>query len=108
MGNSDGQLLMDGGADLSSVFERVPFGRTRLFRRVGDRPLPDWAAEIGAKTWAQVFLKFVLGHPAVTVVTPATSQAKHLIDNLGAAVGPLPDEALRRRMVQFVEALPSA
>ncbi len=90
------------------VLVYLPFGRTRLFRRVGDRPLPDWAAEIGAKTWAQVFLKFVVGHPAVTVVTPATSQAKHMIDNLGAAVGPLPDEALRRRMVQFVEALPSA
>jgi aryl-alcohol dehydrogenase-like predicted oxidoreductase len=90
------------------VLVYLPFGRTRLFRRVGDRPLPDWAAEIGAKTWAQVFLKFVVGHPAVTVVTPATSQAKHMIDNLGAAVGPLPDEAMRRRMVQFVEALPSA
>ena len=54
------------------VLVYLPFGRTRLFRRVGDRPLPDWAAEIGAKTWAQVFLKFVVGHPAVTVVTPAS------------------------------------
>lgn len=90
------------------VLVYLPFGRTRLFRRVGDRPLPDWAGEVGAKTWAQFFLKFVLGHPAVTVVTPATSQAKHMIDNLGAAVGPLPDEALRQRMVAFVDALPSA
>lgn len=90
------------------VLVYLPFGRTRLFRRVGDRPLPDWAGEIGATTWAQFFLKFVLGHPAVTVVTPATSQAKHMIDNLGAAVGRLPDEAMRKRMVQFVEALPSA
>lgn len=90
------------------VMVYVPFGRTRLFRRVADRPLPDWAAEFDAKSWAQFFLKFVLAHPAVTVVTPATSQAKHMIDNLAAGVGRLPDEALRKRMVEFVEALPSA
>ncbi|MBL8144277.1 MAG: aldo/keto reductase [Acidobacteria bacterium] len=90
------------------VLVYLPFGRTRLFRRVGDRPVPEWAAEIGVTTWAQFFLKFVLGHPAVTSVTPATSQAKHLIDNLGAAVGKLPDEAMRKRMVAFVDALPQA
>lgn len=90
------------------VLVYLPFGRTRLFRRVGDRPVPEWAAEIGVATWAQFFLKFVLGHPAVTSVTPATSQAKHLIDNLGAAVGKLPDEAMRKKMVAFVDALPQA
>ncbi len=90
------------------VLVYLPFGRTRLFRRVGDRPVPEWAAEIGVTTWAQFFLKFVLGHPAVTSVTPATSQAKHLIDNLGAAVGKLPDEAMRKKMVAFVDALPQA
>jgi aryl-alcohol dehydrogenase-like predicted oxidoreductase len=90
------------------VLVYLPFGRTRLFRRVGERPLPDWAAEFNATTWAQFFLKFVLGHPAVTVVTPATSQAKHMLDNLGAAVGRLPDEAMRKRMVEFVEGLPAA
>ena len=90
------------------VLVYLPFGRTRLFRRVGDRPVPEWATEIGVTTWAQFFLKFVLGHPAVTSVTPATSQAKHLIDNLGAAVGKLPDEAMRKKMVAFVDALPQA
>jgi diketogulonate reductase-like aldo/keto reductase len=90
------------------VFAYAPFGRTRLFRRVGDRPLPDWAAEFDAKTWAQFFLKYVISHPAVTVTTPATSQAKNMIDNLGGGVGRLPDEAMRKRMVAFVEALPQA
>ncbi len=58
-----------------AVMVYVPFGRTRLFQRVGDRPLPGWAAEFDAASWAQFFIKFVLGHPAVTVVTPATSKA---------------------------------
>lgn len=86
----------------------APFGRTRLFRRVGDRPLPDWAREFDAATWAQFFLKYVGGHPAITVVTPATSQAKNMIDNIGGATGALPDDAMRKRMAAFVDALPSA
>lgn len=90
------------------VLVYVPFGRTRLFRRVGDRPLPEWAAEIEAKTWAQVFLKWVLGHRAVTVVTPATSQPKNMLDNLGGGIGRLPDEPLRKRIAEFVDALPQA
>jgi aryl-alcohol dehydrogenase-like predicted oxidoreductase len=90
------------------VLAYAPFGRTRLFRRVGDRPLPDWAKEFDATTWAQFFLKFVAGHPAITVVTPATSQAKNMLDNIGGATGGLPDEAMRKRMVAFVDALPSA
>jgi aryl-alcohol dehydrogenase-like predicted oxidoreductase len=89
------------------VLVYAPFGRTRLFKRVGDRPVPDWATEFDAKTWAQFFLKFVLSHPAVTVVTPATSQVRNLMDNLGGGVGRLPDEAMRKRMVSFVDALPS-
>jgi aryl-alcohol dehydrogenase-like predicted oxidoreductase len=84
----------------------VPFGRTRLFQRVGDRPLPDWAAEFDAKSWAQFFIKYCLGHPAVTVVTPATSQARHMLDNVGGGIGRLPDEAMRRRMAELVDALP--
>jgi aryl-alcohol dehydrogenase-like predicted oxidoreductase len=91
-----------------AVLGYAPFGRTRLFRRVGDRPLPDWAQDFDAKTWGQFFLKWILGHPAMTVVTPATSQAKNMLDNLGAAVGRLPDEATRQRMVELVEGLPSA
>lgn len=90
------------------VLAYAPFGRTRLFRRVGDRPLPDWAREFDAQTWAQFFLKFAASHPAVTVVTPATSQAKNMLDNIGGAIGRLPDETMRRRMIDFVDRLPPA
>ena len=88
------------------VLVYVPFGRTRLFRRVGDQPVPEWAAEIGIESWAQYFIKFAAAHPAVTVVTPATSDTEHMIDNMGAAYGDLPDEALQKRMAEFIEALP--
>lgn len=84
----------------------VPFGRTRLFQRVGARPLPAWAADFDAASWAQFFLKYVLGHPAVTVVTPATSKAHHMLDNLGGGTGRIPDDAARKRMAAFVDALP--
>lgn len=90
------------------VLVYAPFGRTRLFKRVADQPLPDWASEIDAKTWAQVFLKWIIGHPAVTVVTPATSQAKNMLDNLGGGIGRLPDQALRQRIAAFIDALPQA
>jgi aryl-alcohol dehydrogenase-like predicted oxidoreductase len=90
------------------VLVYVPFGRTSLFRRVGDRPLPDWAKEFDATTWAQFFLKFIIGHPAVTVVTPATSRATNMIDNIGGGIGRLPDAATRRRMAEFIDALPAA
>ncbi len=89
------------------VLVYVPFGRSRLFSRVGERPVPDWASEFDAATWAQFFIKYVAGHPAVTVVTPATSQAEHMVDNLGGAMGRLPDAATRRRMAEYVDALPS-
>lgn len=91
-----------------AVMVYVPFGRTRLFQRVGERPLPAWAADFDAATWAQFFLKYVLGHPAVTVVTPATSKAHHMADNLAGGRGRLPDDATRKRMAEFVDALPAA
>jgi aryl-alcohol dehydrogenase-like predicted oxidoreductase len=91
-----------------AVMVYVPFGRTRLFQRVGDRPVPDFAAQFDATTWAQFFIKYVLGHPAVTVVTPATSKAHHMVDNLGGGIGRLPDESTRRRMAEFIDALPAA
>lgn len=87
------------------VLVYAPFGRTRLWERVRGQALPDWAAEFGAASWGQFFLKFVLSHPAVTVATPATSQARHMIDNLGAARGALPDEAMRQRMIDHVASL---
>lgn len=83
----------------------VPFGRTRLWDRVRGHEVPEWAAEFDAHSWAQFFLKFVLAHPAVTAVTPATSKPHHMVDNMGAALGGLPDEAMRRRMVEYVDSL---
>lgn len=90
-----------------AVMVYMPFGRTRLWDRVEGHDVPAWAAEFGATTWAQFFLKFAASHPAVTVVTPATSRAHHMVDNMTAARGRLPDEAERRRMVTFIESLPS-
>jgi aryl-alcohol dehydrogenase-like predicted oxidoreductase len=90
------------------VMVYMPFGRTRLWSRIGDRALPDWAQEFDAHSWAQFMIKYVASHPAVTVVTPATSQPRNMVDNLGAAVGRLPDAAMRRRMAQYADALPAA
>lgn len=90
------------------VLVYLPFGRTRLWNRVAGQQVPGWAAEFDATTWAQFFLKFVAAHPAVTAITPSTSQARNMADNLGAATGRLPDEATRRRMVEVVDALPPA
>jgi aryl-alcohol dehydrogenase-like predicted oxidoreductase len=90
------------------VLVYAPFGRTRLWNRVAGRTVPDWAAEFGARTWAQFFLKFVVSHPAVTAATPATSNPANMVDNLGGGIGRLPDEAMRRRMVELVDALPTA
>lgn len=87
------------------VLAYQPFGRTRLWQKVEGRALPEWAAEYDIATWGQFFLKFVVAHPAVTVATPATSRARHVVDNMGAATGRLPDEAARRRMIQHIESL---
>jgi aryl-alcohol dehydrogenase-like predicted oxidoreductase len=90
------------------VLAYVPFGRTSLFRRVEGKELPAWAKDFDATTWAQFFIKYVISHPAITVVTPATSQARHMIDNIGGGIGRLPDEAARKRMTEFIDALPPA
>jgi aryl-alcohol dehydrogenase-like predicted oxidoreductase len=90
-----------------AVLVYLPFGRTRLWERVEGHEVPAWAEEFGARTWAQFFLKFAAAHPAVTAVTPATSKAHHMVDNMTAARGRLPDEAERRRMVEFIAALPA-
>jgi aryl-alcohol dehydrogenase-like predicted oxidoreductase len=92
----------DAGA---AVLVALPFGRGRLFRAALGKKLPDWAAEIDCTSWAQFFLKYILGNPAVTAVIPGTDKAAHMIDNLGAGHGRLPDAAMRNRMVQYVEAL---
>lgn len=79
-----------------------PFMRGELFRQVSDRPLPDWAGKIGIESWGQFFLKFILGHTAVTCVIPATRKAKHMLDNLGAGTGPMPTEAQRGAMIAYL------
>jgi len=90
------------------VLVYLPFGRTRLFQRVAGQELPAWAQEFDARSWAQVFLKYVISHPAVTAATPATSRPEHMADNIGGGIGRLPDEAMRARIAAFVDALPPA
>jgi aryl-alcohol dehydrogenase-like predicted oxidoreductase len=88
-----------------AVLVNLPYGRGRLFQAVEGQQLPRWAAEFDAESWGQFFLKFILGHPAVTCPIPATTKAKHVRDNMGAAYGRLPDEAMRKRMVEWFESL---
>jgi diketogulonate reductase-like aldo/keto reductase len=87
-----------------AVLINRPFGRGDLFGRVRDKPLPEWAAEIDCKSWAQFFLKWIVAHPAVTCVIPATSKPHHMEDNIQAGLGRLPDEKMRRRMVEAMSA----
>jgi len=91
-----------------AVLIYVPFGRSRLFSRVSGIDVPDWAKEFGADTWGRFFIKYAAAHPATTCVTPATSKPKHMLDNIGAAYGELPDKAALRKMEELVDALPSA
>ena len=91
-----------------AVLVYVPFGRTRLWQRTQGQQVPEWAQEFGAMSWGQFFIKYAAGHPVVTCVTPATSKPEHMLDNIGAAYGELPDAAMRRRMEQFVDTLPAA
>ncbi|WP_205754876.1 aldo/keto reductase [Azoarcus sp. DD4] len=88
-----------------AVIINRPLDGGRLFDGVRGKPLPGWAAEIGCANWAQVFLKFVISHPAVTCAIPATSQPAHMHENMGALAGTLPDAALRRRMAEDFERL---
>jgi aryl-alcohol dehydrogenase-like predicted oxidoreductase len=89
----------------AAVLIAIPFGRGRLFRVVRGKPLPEWAQAFDAHSWAQFFLKFLLGHEAVTAAIPATSNPAHMADNLGAMRGRLPDAAQRKRMVELIDSL---
>jgi diketogulonate reductase-like aldo/keto reductase len=82
-----------------------PFQRGDLFRQVKGKPLPDWADEFDCASWGQFFLKFVVSHPAVTCAIPATSKPHHMMDNMGAGFGRLPDAALRKKMLAHFESL---
>jgi aryl-alcohol dehydrogenase-like predicted oxidoreductase len=85
-----------------AVLVNRPFARAGLFDKVRGKELPPWAGDIDCTTWAQFFLKFILGHPAVTSAIPATSKPKHLLDNMQAGRGRLPDAATRERMARLI------
>jgi aryl-alcohol dehydrogenase-like predicted oxidoreductase len=85
----------------TAVVGTVPFGGNSLFSKVGGRPVPPWASEFGATTWAQFFLKFVLSNPAIVAVVPGTNKVANLNDNLTAGRGPLPTASQRQRMIDY-------
>jgi aryl-alcohol dehydrogenase-like predicted oxidoreductase len=89
----------------AAVLINLPFGRNSLFKKSAGKPLPAFAAEIGATSWAQLFLKFILSHPAVTAVIPGTDKPEYMLDNLQAGRGFMPDAALRRRIIDYWDAL---
>jgi diketogulonate reductase-like aldo/keto reductase len=88
-----------------AVIANRPFREGHLIRQLERQPLPQWASETGASTWAQFILKFIVSHPAVTCAIPATTRLDHVRENMEAASGILPGEALRRRMVDYVRQL---
>ncbi len=95
-------LAVDTG---TAVLVNLPFGRGKLFSAVRDKTLPEWAREFDAASWGQFFLKYLLAHPAVTCVIPGTDKPEYMLDNLDAGRGRLPDAAMRRKMVEFWNAL---
>jgi diketogulonate reductase-like aldo/keto reductase len=98
------RLLPAAAEHATAVVVMRPFEAGSLFQDVRGKPLPGFAAELGCTSWAQIFLKFILGHPAVTCPIPATSNPHHLADNIQAGQGPLPDQAMRRRIIAAVAA----
>jgi diketogulonate reductase-like aldo/keto reductase len=89
---------------IATIINR-PYQRGDLFARTRDKPLPPLAAELGCRSWGQFFLKFIIGHPAVTCLIPATSKPHHMRDNMGANFGPVPDTAQREAMARIYRAL---
>lgn len=88
-----------------AVLVNSPFRRGRSFERVKDKPIPSWAAELEVTSWAQLFLKYLASHPAVTCVIPGTERVQFLVDNMVATHGRLPDAALRKRIEQYYDGL---
>jgi len=89
----------------AAVIVNRPFGKGSMFRRTRGKPLPGFARELGIASWAQYFLKWIIAHPAVTCAIPGTSKPEHVKDNLGAALGALPDAATRSRMTEYFESI---
>ena len=102
---SENRLLPLATEKKAAVIINRPFAEGAMFRRVSGKPVPAWAAEFGAATWAQFFLKWIVSHPSVTCVIPGTGKPGHMLDNLAAGSGPLPDAAMRKRMAQYFDAL---
>ena len=88
-----------------AVLVNLPFARGQLFRAVSKQPLPDWAVEMDASSWGQVFLKYVISYPASTLPIPGTTKPHHARDNMGAALGRLPDAELRREIENYIAPL---
>jgi aryl-alcohol dehydrogenase-like predicted oxidoreductase len=99
---AEDRMLPAAAASGTAVIVNRPFAQASLFDRVKGRPLPEWTSEFDASSWAQFFLKYILANPAVTCVIPATRSPKHLEDNMGAAMGKVPDEKARQRMLSLL------
>jgi aryl-alcohol dehydrogenase-like predicted oxidoreductase len=100
------QRLLAVAADTgTAVLVNLPFARARLFRAVRGKPVPDWAKEFDATSWGQFFLKYILASEAVNCVLPGTDKPEYMVDNLNAGRGRLPDAAMRKKMVEFIDAL---
>ena len=100
---AEARLLPAAAAAGVAVLVMRPFEEGELFARVRGQALPPWAAELDCQSWAQFFLKFILAHPAVTCPIPATANPRHLVDNLAAGRGRLPDEATRKKMIALLD-----
>lgn len=102
---AENRLLQTAADNNTAVLINRPFAQANLFSKVRGKNMPDWASEFDCSSWAQFFLKYILGHPAVTCVIPATRNVKHLEDNMGAMQGRLPDQKMRARMVEYMQTL---
>jgi len=103
--NAEKSLLNAAANKGVAVIINEPLEKGYLFNLVKGKSLPEWASEYDIHSWAQFFLKYIVSHPAVTCVIPGTSDTKHMLDILGAGYGVIPDEAVRKRMVQYIESL---
>jgi diketogulonate reductase-like aldo/keto reductase len=100
------QILLPLAADKGiAVIINRPFDGGRLFKRIENKPLPEWAKEFDCNYWAQYFLKFILTHPSVTVAIPATSQTRHMDENMGALLGSLPDIKMKKKMLEYYRSI---
>ena len=103
--NADERLIPAAAESGCAILTNLPFGRGRFFKATAGKPLPDIAKEIDATSWAQFGLKWLLGNPAINAVIPGTDRPEYMVDNLKAGMGRLPDQAMRKRMVQIIENL---